>query len=125
MRTVVAKFGGTSLADAAQILKVVDIIQEDPARRIIVASAPGKRFADDVKITDLLLQITYIPYACKYHRLENRYFITSQIITSEHTEKINENCVVRGCVYLVDKKHNRLFSLDTNVTENVKQISKH
>jgi len=56
MRTVVAKFGGTSLADAAQIRKVVDIIQEDPARRIIVASAPGKRFADDIKITDLLLQ---------------------------------------------------------------------
>ncbi len=54
MRTVVAKFGGTSLADAGQIRKVADIIREDPARRIIVASAPGKRSADDIKITDLL-----------------------------------------------------------------------
>ena len=56
MRTVVAKFGGTSLSDASQIRKVADIIREDPARRIIVASAPGKRFDDDIKVTDLLQQ---------------------------------------------------------------------
>ena len=56
MRTVVAKFGGTSLADAVQFRKVRDIIRSDPARRIIVASAPGKRFPDDIKITDLLLR---------------------------------------------------------------------
>ena len=54
MRTVVAKFGGTSLATAEQFQKVRDIIREDPARRIIVASAPGKRFPEDVKVTDLL-----------------------------------------------------------------------
>ncbi len=55
MKTVVAKFGGTSLSDAAQFHKVRKIIEQDPARRFIVASAPGKRFADDVKVTDLLL----------------------------------------------------------------------
>ena len=55
MRTVVAKFGGTSLADAAQFRKVRDIIQADPDRRFIVASAPGKRSPEDVKVTDLLL----------------------------------------------------------------------
>ena len=43
MRTVVAKFGGTSLADADQFRKVRDIVRADPARRFIVASAPGKR----------------------------------------------------------------------------------
>ena len=56
MSTIVAKFGGTSLADANQIRKVADIIREDPARKIIVASAPGKRFEDDIKVTDLLQQ---------------------------------------------------------------------
>ena len=56
MRTVVAKFGGTSLANADQFRKAAKIIQSDPARRIIVASAPGKRFDDDAKITDLLIR---------------------------------------------------------------------
>lgn len=55
MRTVVAKFGGTSLADADQFRKVRDIVRADPARRFIVASAPGKRDPEDVKVTDLLL----------------------------------------------------------------------
>ncbi|HET9216331.1 MAG TPA: aspartate kinase [Terriglobia bacterium] len=50
----VAKFGGSSVADAAQLRKVEAIVREDPERRIIVVSAPGKRTSDDVKITDLL-----------------------------------------------------------------------
>ena len=54
MNTITAKFGGTSLADASQIKKVAAIIKNDPARRYVVASAPGKRFTDDIKITDLL-----------------------------------------------------------------------
>ena len=55
MRTVVAKFGGTSLADAEHFQKIREIIQKDPARRYIVVSAPGKRFEEDIKVTDLLL----------------------------------------------------------------------
>ena len=51
----VAKFGGSSLADAAKIKKVCDIILSDPDRRIVVVSAPGKRFDDDIKVTDLLI----------------------------------------------------------------------
>ncbi len=50
----VAKFGGTSLADAGQICKVKAIIEADPERRYVVPSAPGKRTSDDKKITDLL-----------------------------------------------------------------------
>ena len=56
MKTVVAKFGGTSLASAAQFKKVKAIVASDPARRIVVASAPGKRDPEDVKVTDLLLE---------------------------------------------------------------------
>lgn len=50
----VAKFGGTSLADASQICKVKAIIEADKERRYVVPSAPGKRTSDDKKITDLL-----------------------------------------------------------------------
>lgn len=54
MAITVAKFGGTSLASAKQILKVKDIILADKSRRYIVPSAPGKRTPDDEKVTDLL-----------------------------------------------------------------------
>ena len=50
----VAKFGGSSLAEAAQFRKVAAIVHADPDRRYIVASAPGKRSSDDTKITDML-----------------------------------------------------------------------
>ena len=53
----VCKFGGTSVASAEQIKKVVDIVQSDESRKIIVVSAPGKRFSDDEKVTDLLIQL--------------------------------------------------------------------
>ena len=52
----VVKFGGSSLADAAQFRKAAQIVQSDPARRYVVASAPGKRDPRDEKVTDLLLQ---------------------------------------------------------------------
>lgn len=54
---IVCKFGGSSLADGSQIKKVQRIVQADSKRRIVVVSAPGKRSADDDKVTDLL-------YAC-------------------------------------------------------------
>lgn len=56
MEKIVTKFGGTSLADADQIRKVRDIVLSDPRRKYVVCSAPGKRFSDDIKVTDLLLQ---------------------------------------------------------------------
>jgi len=52
----VCKFGGTSLADAGQIEKVCAIVAADPARRIVVVSAPGKRAQNDTKVTDLLIR---------------------------------------------------------------------
>lgn len=55
----VAKFGGSSMADAGQYQKIRDIIRSDPSRRVVVVSAAGKRSAGDNKITDLL----YLCYA--------------------------------------------------------------
>lgn len=54
MKPIVAKFGGSSLADAEQFRKVASIVRNDPARRYVVASAPGKRSGADTKVTDLL-----------------------------------------------------------------------
>ena len=59
----VVKFGGSSLASAAQFAKVGDIIRADETRRYVVPSAPGKRNAKDTKVTDML-------YAC-YELAEN------------------------------------------------------
>lgn len=56
----VVKFGGSSMADAAQFAKVRDIVHSDPARRVVVVSAAGKRDAKDHKLTDLL-------YLCHAH----------------------------------------------------------
>ncbi len=64
----VVKFGGSSLADAAQFRKVAEIVKSDPERRFVVASAPGKRFSSDVKVTDML-------YRC-YEMVRNHEDIT-------------------------------------------------
>ena len=58
MGVKVAKFGGSSVADALQIEKIRNIIESDGEIKYVVVSAPGKRFKDDSKVTDLL-------YLCK------------------------------------------------------------
>ena len=60
MGVKVAKFGGSSVADALQIEKIRKIIEDDGEIKYGVVSAPGKRFSEDSKITDLL-------YLCKTH----------------------------------------------------------
>lgn len=57
MGTTVVKFGGTSLASADQIRKAAAIARSHKNGCFFVASAPGKRFSNDIKVTDLL-------YAC-------------------------------------------------------------
>lgn len=68
----VAKFGGSSVADAIQLMKIKKIIEADSERRYIVVSAPGKRFDKDNKITDLLLSLQN-PYGITTCRM-NRCF---------------------------------------------------
>ncbi|HAQ51888.1 MAG TPA: aspartate kinase [Lachnospiraceae bacterium] len=55
--TKVVKFGGSSLADAKQFKKVIDIIKADSDRKFIVPSAPGKRFDEDTKVTDMFIKL--------------------------------------------------------------------
>jgi aspartate kinase len=68
----VAKFGGSSLASSEQFQKVAQIIKADPARRYIIPSAPGRRFEDDSKVTDIL-------YSC-YKAAENGEDFTDQLL---------------------------------------------
>ena len=74
----VLKFGGTSLASAEQFKKVAEIIKAEKERRYVVASAPGKRFSDDIKVTDLLISCAEaLPNISKaneiFENIEQRY----------------------------------------------------
>lgn len=75
----VVKFGGSSLADAAQFRRVKEIVTADPARMCVVVSAAGKRSKKDNKITDLLyLTHAHINYGVSpediFSLIEQRYY---------------------------------------------------
>ena len=74
----VVKFGGSSLASGETFNKVKKIIEADNSRRIVVVSAPGKRFSGDTKVTDLLYichaHIKYnAPFDDVLSKIEDRY----------------------------------------------------
>ncbi len=78
MGKVVAKFGGSSLSDAAQFQKVRDILRMDPRRVYVVPSAPGRRFDGDEKVTDLLYRAYHLrkedgAWQPEFSRVEERY----------------------------------------------------
>lgn len=78
MRKKVVKFGGSSLASAEQFKKVGDIIRSDEGRRYVVPSAPGKRYNDDIKVTDMLYDCYHAaaegtPVDKKIQRIQARY----------------------------------------------------
>lgn len=78
MSNKVVKFGGSSLADANQFRKVAAIIRSDEKRRYVVPSAPGKRFSDDIKITDMLykcaeLAVNNADFSEDFQLIKNRY----------------------------------------------------
>jgi len=78
MGVKVVKFGGSSLADANQFRKVADIIKSDNKRRFVVPSAPGKRFSDDIKVTDMLyscyeLASKKLDFSEKFNIIKERY----------------------------------------------------
>lgn len=94
----VVKFGGSSLANAEQFQKVGDIIRSEESRRYVVPSAPGKRYAGDTKVTDLL-------YAC-YNKAEAEQDFSC--ILTEIKERYYE--IIRG------------LKLDLSLEEEFKKI---
>lgn len=97
----VVKFGGSSLASAEQFMKVGNIIRADESRRYVVPSAPGKRFSDDTKVTDML-------YHC-YELAESGQAFTKQL--NQIKDRYNE--IIRG------------LKLDFSLTEDFETIKKH
>lgn len=78
MGVKVAKFGGSSLADAEHFMKVRDIVLSDPDICYVVPSAPGKRFKADTKVTDMLYQCHRLvernqSHEEMYHKIIDRY----------------------------------------------------
>ena len=78
MSNKVVKFGGSSLADANQFRKVAAIIKSDEKRKYVVPSAPGKRFSDDIKVTDMLYKCcelagSGIDFSETFQMIKDRY----------------------------------------------------
>lgn len=90
----VVKFGGSSLASAEQFKKVGEIIRADVNRKYVIPSAPGKRFSDDIKVTDML-------YAC-YELAEQQEDISSQIAAIK--DRYNEIIQGLGLELSLDKE---------------------
>ena len=66
----VCKFGGSSVADAGQFLKIKNIIKSDKSRKFVVVSAVGKANKDDHKITDLLYVLySHVKYGVDYESI--------------------------------------------------------
>ena len=95
----VVKFGGSSLADAAQFEKVRQIVTADPARRVVVVSAPGKRFSADHKITDLL-------YLCYAHL---QYGVSAEGVFSMVVERYRSIVADCGLSADIDKEFLALY----------------
>ncbi|WP_036730145.1 aspartate kinase [Peptoniphilus mikwangii] len=114
MKIIVSKFGGTSLANSEQFLRVKEIINADSDRKYIVASAPGKSNSEDTKVTDLL----YLCYDLAKHKinfndiLERVFNKYREIIDgcgieldlSEYFEEINNNLInLNGKDYIASR----------------------
>ena len=94
----VAKFGGSSLADAAQFTKVKNIIRADEARQVIVVSAPGRRMSGDHKITDLL----YLAHA------HARYGVSGEHIFEMIRERYAEIAAALGLTFDLEGEMKRI-----------------
>ena len=85
----VLKFGGTSMADAASVSRVADIVQSENANRFVIVSAPGKRRPSDVKVTDML-------YACHKARLVRDDVSQEFAAVAERFSAIADSLSLRG-----------------------------
>lgn len=85
MKKIVCKFGGSSVADATQVEKVVSIVRSDERRCFVVPSAPGKRSDDDTKITDLLylcheLARQNVDFSGPFNKISTRFLDLSKAL---------------------------------------------
>lgn len=106
----VSKFGGTSMASASQFYKVKKIIEMDVRRKIIIVSAPGKRYSADQKVTDLLIDTFY-----DVDRIEK-----AQSVIDRFASIIHELALPKALLeQLQDELISRLQRNDLNVQEHL------
>ncbi len=82
---IVAKFGGSSVADAKQFQKIKNIVAQNPDRKVLVVSALGKKTADDIKTTDLLYELhsalaQKLPYAEVFAHIKQNFYDVQQTL---------------------------------------------
>ena len=100
---IVSKIGGSSLGDKKCFLKVKEVIKSDEKRRAIVVSAPGKRFSDDEKITDLFLacykkSVRGEGFGKEFLKIENRFSEISEGLPC--FEKVREELLlIKSALY--------------------------
>lgn len=109
----VLKFGGSSLANAQQFKKVADIIHSDRSRRYIIASAPGKRFDDDDKVTDLFYKCQAMAVAGDdftpvLYQIKERYDdiiegLSLDFSLNDEFEEIKNNIATSGADYAASR----------------------
>ncbi|MBF7017215.1 aspartate kinase [Staphylococcus durrellii] len=113
----VAKFGGSSVSNAEQIKKVLQIVNSDADRKITIVSAPGKRHKSDVKTTDLLIRlyekvIGNLNYSSKKEEIVQRYAdIVDELQMDEHILKSIDETLERYITTLKNKPPRLLDAL--------------
>ena len=85
----VCKFGGSSVKDAIQIKKIIDIVKDDHKRKVIVVSAPGRDEEFEEKITDHLLNLA----TNGKHFLEQQIEITKENSLNAIIKKYEKLCL--------------------------------
>ena len=103
MALKVCKFGGTALATRPQIEKCLDIVLSDKSRKYMVVSAPGARFKNDTKITDLLIR------ASGKHESASKSEVANQVI-ARFREIISEDVGLIG--HLKEELQARIIKTD-------------
>ena len=70
---IVSKYGGSSITSKRDIERIGEITTDDPKRKIVVVSAPGKRCENDTKVTDLLIELAITKNQDIFNEILGRY----------------------------------------------------
>ena len=103
----VCKFGGSSLASSEQFKKIKNIVESQEERKVIVASACGKAFKEDHKVTDLLyLCLAHKKYGMSYDDILNQIVVKHQSIIDDLGLSFDLNIEVERIKYLLENNKN-------------------
>ncbi len=103
----VCKFGGSSLASFEQFKKIKNIVESEEERKVIVASACGKAFKEDHKVTDLLyLCLAHKKYGMSYDDILNQIVAKHQSIIDSLDLNFDLDKEIERIKYLLENNKN-------------------